>query len=96
MVTNLAIQRGWATRQVNFSNAFVQAELKGEVYVELPKMFGDEHNHGHKDGVVLRLNKSLIWTCSGPSVLVQSLDFKVSTLDPGMYYGRGMMIILWA
>jgi hypothetical protein len=27
MVMNLAVQQGWATPQVNFSNAFVQAEL---------------------------------------------------------------------
>jgi hypothetical protein len=39
MMMNLAIQRGWTTRQVNFSNAFVQAELKEEVYVELPRCF---------------------------------------------------------
>jgi hypothetical protein len=59
MVVNLAIQRGWATRQVDLSDAFVQAELKEEVYVQLPEMFQDNQNHGHKGGVVLRLNKSL-------------------------------------
>jgi hypothetical protein len=32
---DLAIQRGWVTPQVNFSNAFVQAKLKEEVNVEL-------------------------------------------------------------
>jgi hypothetical protein len=59
MVMNIAIQRGWATRQVDFSNAFVQATLKEEVYVELPEMFRDKQNDGSKDGVVLKLNKSL-------------------------------------
>ena len=59
MVMNLAVQQGWATRQVDFSNAFIQAELTEEVFVELPEMFRDEQNHSNKDGVVLKLNKSL-------------------------------------
>ena len=66
MVMNLAIQRGWATRQVDFSNAFVQATLKEEVYVELPEMFRDDQNHGHSDGVVLKLHKSLYGLVQAP------------------------------
>jgi hypothetical protein len=58
VVMNLAIQRGWVTCQVDFSNAFVQA-VKEEVYVELPEMFRDKQNHGSKDGILLKLNKSL-------------------------------------
>jgi hypothetical protein len=102
MVMNLAIQRGWATRQVDFSNAFVQANLKEEVYVELPEMFRDDQNHGSKDGVVLKLNKSLYGLVQAPLSWynhlqkgLNELDFKVSTLDPGMYYGRGMIIITY-
>jgi hypothetical protein len=102
MVMNLAVQRGWATRQVDFSNAFVQAELKEEVYVELPEMFRDEHNHGSKEGVVLKLNKSLYGLVQAPLSWynhlqkgLHELDFKVSALDPGMYYGRGMILITY-
>jgi hypothetical protein len=102
MVMNLAIQRGWATRQVDFSNAFVQATLKEEVYVELPEMFRDENNHGNKDGICLKLNKSLYGLVQAPLSWynhlqkgLHELTFKVSTLDPGMYYGRGMIIITY-
>jgi hypothetical protein len=102
MVMNLAVQRGWATRQVDFSNAFVQAELKEEVYVELPEMFRDEHNHGSKDGVVLKLNKSLYGLVQAPLSWynhlqkgLKELDFEVSKLDSGMYYGRGMILITY-
>jgi hypothetical protein len=97
MVMNLAIQPGWGL-QVDFLNAFVQAELKEEVYVELLKTFRDEENHGHKDRVVLRLNKSVQAPLSWYNHLqkgLNELDFKVSTLDPGMYYGRGMIIITY-
>jgi hypothetical protein len=87
---------------VDFSNAFVQAELKEEVYVELPEMFRDEHNHGSTNGVVLKLNKSLYGLVQAPLSWynhlqkgLNELDFKVSALDPGMYYGRGMILITY-
>jgi hypothetical protein len=87
---------------VDFSNAFVQAELKEEVYVELPEMFQDEQNHGSKNGVVLKLNKSLYGLVQAPLSWynhlqkgLNELDFKVSSLDPRMYYGRGMILITY-
>jgi hypothetical protein len=63
MVMNLTIQQGWATRHTDFSNAFVQATLAKEVYVELPEMFRDEHDNSKAPQVPL-------WTCAGPSQLV--------------------------
>jgi histone deacetylase 1/2 len=102
MVMNLAVQRGWATRQVDFSNAFVQAELTEEVHVDLPEMFRDEQNHGSKDGVVLKLNKLLYGLVQAPLSWynhlqkgLQELDFKVSKLDPGMYFGWGIIPITY-
>jgi hypothetical protein len=102
MVMNLAIQQGWATRHTDFSNAFVQATLAEEVYVELPEMFRDEHENGSKDGVVLKLHKSLYGLVQAPRTWyhhlqkgLHQLDFKVSPLDPGMYYGRGMILITY-
>jgi hypothetical protein len=51
--------------QVNFSDAFIQAELK-DVYVELPEMFCNKQNHGNKDGVMLKLNKLLYGLVQAP------------------------------
>jgi hypothetical protein len=65
MVINIAIQRGWATRQVDFSNAFVQATLDENVYIEVPTMFAYENNND-KDSVVLKLNKSLYGLVQAP------------------------------
>ena len=39
MLLNLAIQNDWYTRQIDFSNAFVQADIEEDVYLTLPAMF---------------------------------------------------------
>ena len=54
----LSISNGWKTRQVDFSNAFVQAKLKEDVYISLPAMFKGPQGEGN-DKVVLKLNRSL-------------------------------------
>ena len=101
MVMNIAIQQGWATRQVDFSNAFVQATLEEEVYLEMPAMFSDENLLG-AEPTVLKLNKSLYGLVQAPRSWYQhlqkgldDLDFKPSPLDPAMYYGRGMILITY-
>jgi hypothetical protein len=62
-------------------------------------MFCDKHNRGSKDGVVLKLNKLLYGLAQAPlswynhlQKKINKLCFKVSTLDPGMYYGQGMIL----
>ena len=39
LVLTMVLARGWVSRQVNYTNVFTQAELKEEVYIELPKGF---------------------------------------------------------
>jgi hypothetical protein len=65
-------------------------------------MFRDEQNNGNKDGVVLKLNKSLYGLVQAPLSWynhlqkgLTELDFEVSKLGPGMYYGRGMILITY-
>jgi hypothetical protein len=65
-------------------------------------MFRDDQNHRHKGGVVLKLNKLLYGLAQAPLSWcnhlqkgLNELDFKVSTFDPGMYYGRGLIIITY-
>lgn len=57
MLLCLSIQFEWATRQADFSNAFVQATLKEDLYVSLPIMFKDDSGIDSKD-LVFNLNKS--------------------------------------
>jgi hypothetical protein len=92
-----------ATCHADFSNTFVQpSTLAEEVYVELPEIFCDKHNHGSKDGIVLKLHKLLYGHILVPQTWyhhlqkgLNKLDFHVSTLDPGMYHRRVMIIITY-
>ena len=49
----LEIQQGRAFKQVDFSNAFVQAKIDSKLYIKVPSMFESEGD------MVLDLNKSL-------------------------------------
>ena len=52
----LSMSNGWKTRQVDFSNAFLQASLNEDIYVTIPAMFGGPQGEG-KDKVVMKLNR---------------------------------------
>ena len=57
MMLCLAASEGLHTRQVDFSNAFVQADLKEEVYIQVPQGFLG--SNGGTEDPVLKLNNSL-------------------------------------
>jgi hypothetical protein len=52
MILTIGIQNGWATKQVDYKNAFSQAEMKETVYIEPPTLFGPKSG---KDLVILLL-----------------------------------------
>ena len=39
MILYMSLYLGWTIRQVDFSNSFVQASFKEDVYIELPTGF---------------------------------------------------------
>ena len=99
MLLCLSIQYGWASRQVDFSNAFVQATLKEDVYVTLPALFKDNSNI-ETNGFFVKLNKSLYGLRQSPLSWylhldkgLQSLNFVPSPNQPGVYFGNGMVIV---
>lgn len=55
LILNHTLINGWTTKQVNYTNAFAQAELSEDVYIERPRGFPRIDG---KD-MVLKLNKSL-------------------------------------
>ena len=63
------LTEGWSTRQVDYTNAFAQADLKEEVYLEYPRMFGPKSGTNK----VLRLLKSLYGLCQAPRTFFEKL-----------------------
>ena len=93
MLTILAIQKQWVTKQIDFSNAFVQFPLNKLVYVAFPVMFEDSSGI-EPCQLCLKLNKSLYGMREAPKLwndwLAKALvcsGFASSGEDPGVYYG---------
>jgi hypothetical protein len=70
MVLNMVLREGWATRQVEYTNAFAQAEMGDVVHVEPPKLFGPISG---KD-LVLRFLKSLYGLKQAPRTFYEKLQ----------------------
>ena len=101
MLTVLLLQQQWVTKQIDFSNAFVQAPLDKDVYVSMPSMFQDTNGINSQD-LCLKLNKSLYGMCKAPKLWADWLSkgleqcgLEPSKEDPGIYYGRGMALIIY-
>ena len=101
MLTILALQNNWDIKQIDFSNAFVQAPMERDVYISLPQLFTDL-NGIPASQLCMKLNKSLYGLREAPKLwsdhLAKALlraGFKQSANDPGVYYGRGMALAVY-
>ncbi len=97
----LSMSLGWETKQVDFSNAFVQAKLKEDVYISLPAGFEGAEGEQSSE-VVMKLNRSLYGLVQAPMYWYEHLNkslqeagFKPSDLDPCLFYGRGMVVLVY-
>ena len=93
MLNVLAPQNHWVTRQVDFSNAFVQAPLTKDVFVTLPPMFGSVEGKDPRT-VCLKLNKLLCGMKEAPKLWSDFLEkglkksgFTLSCEDSGLCFG---------
>jgi hypothetical protein len=99
MLLTLTAREGLKTRMVDFTNAFAQADLEEELYVQLPP--GSESKTG--EDTVLRLNKSLYGLVQAPlswyTYLCKGLDecgFTPSQHDPCLFYNKeGVMVLVY-
>ena len=67
LLTIFAIQHHWVTKQIDFSNAFVQAPLNKDVYVSLSAMFQDKNGVDTKL-LCLKLNQSFYGMREAPKL----------------------------
>ena len=98
LLLSTVLTEGWTTRQVDYTNAFAQAELKEEVYVEYPRMFGPKSGADN----VLHLLKSLYGLRQAPRTFFEKLkagleerDWKQSDIDPCLFMKSGMMCVVY-
>jgi hypothetical protein len=98
LVLTLALKHGWATRQVDYTNAFAQADIQEEVYIEPPRGFSGE------DGLdkVLRLKKSLYGLKQAPKTFFDKLraglierGFTPSNIDPCLFMKENMICVVY-
>jgi hypothetical protein len=102
MLLCLSLSKDLRSRQVDFSNAFVQAELgKDEhIYVALPKGFDTGGQNGEEQ--ILKLRRSLYGLVQAPlywgnhlKAALEAEGLKQSVSDPCMYIGDGMVILTY-
>jgi hypothetical protein len=102
MLMSLGLSRDLCSKQVDFSNAFVQAKLRDDehIYVATPKGFGSEGEDGTE--MVLKLNRSLYGLVQAPlywgNHLKDALEkegLKQSVSDPCMYTGHGIVVLTY-
>ena len=95
---------GLATRSIDFSNAFAQAELETPIFIEIPQGFEGgttgSRNGDRRNSHVLKLNKSLYGICEAPHFWYEKLKsgledqgFHVSPLDPCLFIHPKMIAV---
>ena len=98
LLLSTVLTEGWATRQVDYTNAFAQANLNEEVYLECPKMFAPKS----RANVVLKLVKSLYGLRQAPRTFFEKLrdgllerGYVQSQNDPCLFMKNGILCVVY-
>ena len=94
----MVLAKEWTTRQVDYTNAFAQADIKEEVFVEQSKGF----QHKAKLDMVLKLFKSLYGLKQAPKSFydkilegLQERGFIQSELDKCLFMKKDMVCVMY-
>jgi hypothetical protein len=89
------------TRSIDFTLAFPQANVKVDIYMELPLGCSTD-NGGNKNDHVLKLIKNLYGLRDASKTWFEhlkkgllDLDFKPSSIDPCIFYKKGLTLIVY-
>ena len=98
LLLSTVLTEGWSTRQVDYTNAFVQADINEEVYLEYPRMFGPKSGTNR----VLKLNKSLYGLRQAPRTFFEKLragllerGYIQSQIDPCLFMKNGILCVVY-
>ncbi|KAG8497686.1 hypothetical protein CXB51_007144 [Gossypium anomalum] len=91
IVLAIAVMKGWALRQVDVNNAFLNGELSEEIYMTQPPGFEEVGSSGQK--LVCKLHKALYGLRQAPRAWFQTLrqylechlGFHASKVDPSLF-----------
>jgi hypothetical protein len=93
----LSLALDWCTCSVDFSSAFVQATLKKQVWLHVPRGF----KSGRQGKTILRLKKSIYGLSVAPKLWCEHLfkaprafGFVDSKLDPCLLFKKDMMLVV--
>jgi hypothetical protein len=99
MILSLTLSHGWSTKQVDYTNAFAQADINEEVYIEQPRGFSGVKDKSDK---VLHLLKSLYGLKQAPRTFYQKLKagleergFVCSDFDACLFMKKDMICICY-
>ena len=98
LLLTMVLSKNWKTKQVDYTNAFAQARLKEEVYIESPRGFGRKD----KKDMVLKLINSLYGLKQAPKTFFEKLrdgllerGFTQSILDPCLFMKANMICVVY-
>jgi Reverse transcriptase (RNA-dependent DNA polymerase) len=98
LLLSTVLTENWYTKQVDYTNAFAQANLKEEVYIEYPRYFGPST----QNDFVLHLKKSLYGLRQAPRTFFEMLRSGLlergwiqSKIDPCLFLKPGMMCVVY-
>jgi hypothetical protein len=99
LLLSLSIIFGLETRQVDYSNAFAQAKLDEEIYVQLPRGFQSPDPNAE---TVMKLNRSLYGLVQAPLKFFEHLKshlekrgFVSTEIDPCLFIHKDMVCLVY-
>ena len=98
LLLTMVLSKDWVTKQVDYTNAFAQATLEEDMYIESPKGF----SRRDKVDKVLKLIKSLYGLKQAPKTFFEKLrrgllqrGFTASELDPCLFMKHNMIVVVY-
>ena len=95
MLLVICVYLGMKTRQVDYTNVFIQVPIETDVYIEYPRLF-------EQKGYVLKLKRSVYRLRQSPKKFytflreaLESRGWEASKFDPCLFYRDGVVCLVY-